>query len=347
MLKMNKGEWSESYCILKTIADACLHLCDADLSLLGTTLPLVGGRLSADIHFDIDEDEVHFHVKDSVVSISRVEIEALSTTILQVIKSPPEKTTFSIQPMNTFIQRLNHVSIKSKSTSKADCYLTVHDEHTHTSEHLSYTIKSFLGGSPTLINASRATNFTFTLSQNRELPKTLKAKKLLLYLNSENITLIFKSMDSDIYRNNIMRIDTQMPIILAELLSIYYGSKKKSMLHLTEILTKQNPLALEDTSIYQAKVEDFLFASALGLIPNTVWSGLPSVDGGCLIVRANGDVLTFYIFRLLFLPMFKTFLLNTCYLDTPSTTRHGFGNVYNEDGKSQLKLNLQVRIACI
>lgn len=41
---------------------------------------------------------------------------------------------------------------------------------------------------------------------------------------------------------------------------------------------------------------------------------------------------------------FREYLFNKCFLDTPSTTRHGFARLYEENGKVKLKLNLQVRI---
>lgn len=38
-------------------------------------------------------------------------------------------------------------------------------------------------------------------------------------------------------------------------------------------------------------------------------------------------------------------VLNLATPDTPSTSRHQFGELYREDGKTLLKLNLQVRLA--
>ena len=40
---------------------------------------------------------------------------------------------------------------------------------------------------------------------------------------------------------------------------------------------------------------------------------------------------------------FRDYLFNSTKLDTPSTSRHDFGYLYNEDGEIFLKLNLQVR----
>ena len=40
---------------------------------------------------------------------------------------------------------------------------------------------------------------------------------------------------------------------------------------------------------------------------------------------------------------FENYLLNNTKFETGSTSRHGFGSIYKDNGKYYLKLNLQVR----
>ena len=211
-------------------------------------------------------------------------------------------------------------------------------------ENLSFSIKSFLAGSPTLVNASKATNFTYSVNSFDKKFASLKAKTLVKALNKENVSIHYQSMDSDIYQKNLMLIDTQMPVIISEILKIYFGSKIKNVKDIVEILKKNNPLNLHDVSVYQSKVKDFLFDSATGMFPNKAWRGIQDVDGGCLIVKNDGDVSAFYIFRKEFLVNFREYLYQKCFIDTASTTRHVFGRLYQENGSSYLKLNLQIRI---
>ena len=89
----------------------------------------------------------------------------------------------------------------------------------------------------------------------------------------------------------------------------------------------------------------FSIKSLIGMFPNKEWSGIQDVDGGCLIVKEDGEIATFYIFRKAFLEYFRAYLFDKCFLDTASTSRHKFGVLYEENNITKLKLNLQVRIA--
>ncbi|MEZ6256057.1 MAG: HpaII family restriction endonuclease [Patescibacteria group bacterium] len=40
---------------------------------------------------------------------------------------------------------------------------------------------------------------------------------------------------------------------------------------------------------------------------------------------------------------FENYLFNNTKFDTPSTSRYGFGNVYNVDNSLRFNLNLQIR----
>lgn len=40
---------------------------------------------------------------------------------------------------------------------------------------------------------------------------------------------------------------------------------------------------------------------------------------------------------------FRDYLFNSTKLDTPSTSRHDFGYLYEQDGEIYIKLNLQIR----
>jgi hypothetical protein len=60
--------------------------------------------------------------------------------------------------------------------NKIDCNLSVFDEITSSDEQLGFSIKSFLAGSPTLINARKATNFIYNTSVKTDNYNSLKAK---------------------------------------------------------------------------------------------------------------------------------------------------------------------------
>ena len=63
------------------------------------------------------------------------------------------------------------------------------------------------------------------------------------------------------------------------------------------------------------------------MLPSKVWDGTADATGGYIIVREDGEVLCYHLFK----------------FETASTSRHEFGSIYKENGKYYVKLNLQVR----
>lgn len=342
MQTLNKGEWSESYCVLRVIADGKLQLCNSDLLLTGEQIKINGGTISPTVHYKILGDIVELTANGASKEVSLKHISELASKSLFLIKSANEKT-FSLPEIADLF---GTQSLKAKASDKIDTIINVFDDVTNANEKLGFSIKSFLAGSPTLVNASRATNFTYNVALTGMglKYKDLKAKTLLRSLNVDNINVTFDKIDSDIYQNNLMRIDLKMPEILAEFLKIYYSSKTRLVRDITAQLQELNPLQIADKSLYKSKITDYLFYSAVGMFPNKNWQGIADIDGGCMIVEGSGEVKTFYIFRKAFLLFFREYLFNKCFLDTPSTTRHGFARLYEENGNVKLKLNLQIRI---
>ena len=343
MQTLNKGEWSEAYCILKIISDRKLFLCKTDLNVTGDEIVINGGVISPIISYRIDGDNVTFNINENYRDFSLEYVSELAKRSFDFIKSSSEKT-FSIPE---FSELFDNYSLKAKASDKVDTIINVFDNLTNTNEELGFSIKSFVSSSPTLVNASRATNFVYEVKLNsiEEKYQNLKAKKLLRSLKENNVSILFSGMDSAIYKNNLMKIDLQLPEILAEFLKIYFSSQSIKVADITSILQESNPLKIDNISLYKDKITDFLFYSAVGLFPNKDWQGMQDIDGGCLIVENNGDIKSFYIFRKSFLGFFREYLFNKCFLDTASTTRHKFSQLYNENGQVKLKLNLQIRIA--
>ena len=148
-------------------------------------------------------------------------------------------------------------------------------------------------------------------------------------------------MDNPTYHHNLQLIDLQLPQIIAFMLVRYFQGISNTINDLLNDIMQQNPLKLANPSLYKAKVEDFLVSSALGMVPTQSWNRLHSADGGMMIVKENREVVTFYCINAQSMTYFRQYLLENCYLDTASTTRHEFGKIY--DGH-KLKLNLLIRL---
>ena len=88
------------------------------------------------------------------------------------------------------------------------------------------------------------------------------------------------------------------------------------------------------------KVKRFLSAVALGMTPKKEWDGYASAHGGYVIVKENGEVVCYHIYNR---DQFEEYLYRNTKLDTPSTGRHKFGDIYRENGEKRIKYNLQIR----
>lgn len=122
----------------------------------------------------------------------------------------------------------------------------------------------------------------------------------------------------------------------------------------------QNPLAFDVSKghpFYEYKIKKFLTESALGMTPETVWTGKYDATGGIIIVKDNGDLVCYHICNK---NEFEDYLVNHTKLEQAETSEddmnpgfakntkskpkpYKYGWIYEENGELFLKLNLQIR----
>ncbi len=218
---------------------------------------------------------------------------------------------------------------------------------------LSFSIKTMLGSPSTLLNASKATNFTFklvnpvTTLKDSNGPRygedeDLKLKILLMQKESEGYDLQFHNMANNTFESNLRMVDFLLPQILGEVLKIYYLNKGTTLTEIAELLQKNDPMDFKEDSdrFYSHKLKNFLLDVALGMKPATRWDGSYDAAGGYIIVKDDGDILCYHLLRE---GEFKDYLLENTKLETPSTSRYNFGTLYELDGELFIDLNLQIR----
>ena len=76
------------------------------------------------------------------------------------------------------------------------------------------------------------------------------------------------------------------------------------------------------------------------MTPATAWDGHDEANGGYIVVTSAGKVLAYHIYNRDF---FKEYLMNNTKYERASTSRHGYASLYKENGKTYIKLNLQIR----
>ncbi|MCD8302077.1 MAG: HpaII family restriction endonuclease, partial [Prevotellaceae bacterium] len=182
MISANKGEWSELYVLFKLLGEKKLYDCDVDLNKLKTFYPIVSiirNELEREKNYTIDSDIVIITEKvkedkedEKITEKDKKEIKVSTfrfleeaNKLLDKIKNGERtvKGAFKIPEIEPFMRNINCQKIKAQSTEKADIHIILHDYHTNITSKFGFSIKSDLGNSPTLLNASQATKIRYLL----------------------------------------------------------------------------------------------------------------------------------------------------------------------------------------
>ncbi len=318
-MNFNKGEWSELYALLKILADGKVVAQNQTLPVLKICRRDVNGFM---LDFRRDKNFVHiFQNGDFIKKIPTENFAGMADKILCGIRLG--KGSFEIDGADKILLDLGLTKIKSPADKKSDIELEIHDTFTTTVR--GYSIKSDLGKPPTLLNASRATNFRFkvfgadtSLNEIENLGERLKKIP----------RLEFDSVVNKIFADNLSLVDSRMDKILAEMLLLFYVEKISACSELATILEEKNSLDAAD-NFYRHKIKKFLIAVALGLMPAKKWSGTDQAQGGYLIVKRSGEL---ELFPLTGRDDFETYLLNNTRLECPSQNRHNFGIIHAGGG---------------
>lgn len=311
------------------------------------------GLNSVRFQLDLNTEVVNVYLGNSLesIAISLDHFKHFSIILLDKIKTTKGRS-FSVKEIEEFILLINLYRISSSSKRKTDIEAIIIDPYNREPRKLGFSIKSWLGSLPTLLNPSRATHFIFEIQSPNPLTQSVingantitNFHQKFLYFKQHGIKLLFRNINSQIFNDNLILIDSQLPEILAFLLEDYYSSKGVSKVsNLVARLTERNPLGFTNKYFYEKKIRDFLCKIALGMMPNSTWNGYNSVDGGHILVCRNGDLLTYFY---IYYPQdFENYLFKTTKFETASKSRYEFGQIYldNNSRTYNINLNLQVR----
>lgn len=369
----NKGEWSELYALFKLLFDQNLYPINNNQSIdkrlrmpILSILRHTDKNLSAE--YKIDNGGT-IHIKATgceVVEIDRKEFEVNANKLLDFIKKGADEGAFDIPTLDRFrkITFCPNIKCYSKKLNngdkdKPDLYIVIHDALTGQTPKLGFSIKSELGNPPTLLNATKLTNFRYKLSHNLSNVKVDEINAMLVRgkadiqgrvraIVNEGVSLLFDTINPDkngnyIFLENLILIDSSMPNILADLLVLSYSEDTRLLDVLTEKLTKLNPLGFPmktNTKYYEAKVKRFITDVALGMIPSQPWEASHQA-AGVLVVTETGNIDCYHV---IYKDSLDDYLYHDLKFETPSATRHGFGSIeIGDDGNQYFTLNLQLR----
>ena len=349
----NKGDWSEFYVLLYLLGTRKLYAADEHLEKLD--------KYFFPIRKVLRDDEPKTHVEFILSEIDQVKI-FLNSELIREMSSGEflleahqlyqdirhGKSSFSVPHAEEFLDKLSLRRLAAPSSAVTDIIVELHDTYTGIDQIMGFSIKSYIGARPTLLNASEATNFIFEVSgltkEEAKAVNALQGKEKIMdrfqKIHDLGGKLHYLQPANGVFSGNLMMIDSRMHEILACLLEYSYRTNEKNCRKIISYLEIENPLHFAREGLYEYKFKQFLCAKALGMNPSRKWTGEDEANGGYIVAKANGDVLAYHLYNR---DKFKQYLFDQTELDRGSTTRHNYASIFEENGKMYIRLNLQIR----
>lgn len=356
----NKGEWSEIYTLLKLLGEGQVYAGDQNLNkiqdLFYPIIMILRQEKDGDFNYLLNDKDVVIQTPAGE-ELLRIPASVFLTEAERLLNAINTKDgAFDVPQIEAFMNSIYCNSLKAKSSDKTDIKIVLHDRRTKINSEMGFSIKSQLGGDSTLLNASKATNFNFkitgvTLSDdeitsiNSINPKRNKVIERVNAIKGKGASLVFDRVDNSTFRNNLVMLDGDLPIIIANLLLEQLNTGVSALKELAEKLAETNPLKYDvekPCTFYTYKIKHFLTSAALGMMPATAWSGRFDANGGYLVVKKDGEILCYHFYDR---NRFEDYLFSNAYLERASTNRHEYASIIKEKGETlSFKLNLQVRL---
>jgi hypothetical protein len=354
-IRANKGEWSEFYAFLKILEQKKLPAADKNLESKNKFF------IFYEIFREEDGLEKIYNITDSSSDIlvtdkngnilKKFSGESLKSKTIKIFeKIKKGKESFEIEEAELLMNELLCKKVKAGNNKKSDIVATIKDIISETAPKLGFSVKSMIGGSSTLFNASQGSNFIFEVTgfkgdvdKINSIQTKSKIRDRLMQIVSNHGKLAFASVANSTFDSNLKNIDTAFPKFMAYMLIDFFLNKRRSVKELVAELANNEELKKEfglSLTSYESKVKRFLDAVALGMVVNTEWSGLTQAHGGYIIVKENGEVVCYHLYNR---DEFSSYLFENTKFDTPSSSRHKSGLLYENDGKMYFNLNLQIR----
>lgn len=343
MNSANRGEWSELYAIGYLLLNGggfgANEFARKDPSIFYKVLQVVDNASGTlETIYTLGDSDIQVTQEGiGIVKIKKKDLgPSLDTFFEELVQQ--RGLAFKLASGDALLKLLMRDRLSSSSALVEDLHLILEDIQTKIpTPKLSFSIKSELGSPATIFNASHSTNLTFKVvgkPNPRPFSNPSPVKTNLHALIDQGYSLEFVEYDNPILRKSLENIDSNLPIYLAELMLNYYLSKT------TNLASLCNSTWFKENSLPVSKIKKFLSATSMGMRANQIWSGYPEDFGGLLLVKEDGDVLFYYLHNL---QKFENYLFRHLRFETPSATRHGFGQIYTHGDESRIKLNLQIR----
>lgn len=310
------------------------------------------------------------------------EFEKYKNILWEKLSSTVRGNGIVCEDVELFLKGIHITKLKAPAFSSSnffggteDITMEVMDYRSGVNSTIGFSCKSDFSAKSTLFNASADnTNFVFEVTGNvdddvmnefnnifnyrnktnketgeKEMKPEVAIGDRMRYLKAKGCDLCYEKMCvENAERNLVLSGGAEMPVIIANMLRAYYfiGEGKvenSSLLYALETVIEDNVAGYgfgNTESMYYRKLGTLLYDMFTGMRLSKAWDGRSSVNGGYIIAKNDGEVLAYHSCMA---DEFKDFLIEQLGFESPSATRHRYLEMYKEDNRYFLKLNLQVR----
>lgn len=355
MITGNKGEWSEAYVLLRLLAQGKMYAADENLEQIDDMYFPILKILREEIAnrkyeyaVNSQDRKIDIYYNGQLVQSHSQEQFSVEADYLYDKIVEGGNRAFAIEQTEAFLRDIGCERLAAPSSDKTDISMQIYDINTGYSPVCGFSIKSEIGNAPTLINATGATNFIYEveglsdeqIASINAIDTRTKIKDRMERIFGEASSVRFVKVSSDVFSNNLMLIDSRLHEIVAAALVCHYKDGYTTCRDVVNALEASNVLNFPVSGFYTYKFKELLCCAALGMTPATAWDGHDEANGGYIVVTSRGNVLAYHIYNRDF---FKEYLMNNTKYERASTSRHGYASLYKENGKTYIKLNLQIR----
>lgn len=252
-------------------------------------------------------------------------------------------------------------------------------------EDRSYSIKSSLGSNATLFNAGKASNVVFHITpidpDGQEFDATMAEtfnsivrdkpkkdgtyqpdiKKRMAYLADLGFKLEYSHIPHETFKHNISACFPDADKLIQGMLLAYYNPKPGALKSskVSDFVANQvayDPLEIKDTmskdelfTHYEKLTKKLLLNMAMGMTAGKKFDQEEldkNITGGILLLEETAEGYSLFSRSIKNSVELEDYLFQNTKLETASTSRHEFANVYLNpiSGLYEVKLNLQVRL---
>tara|TARA_B100001029_G_scaffold4465_1_gene3238 strand:- start:526 stop:1584 length:1059 start_codon:yes stop_codon:yes gene_type:complete len=344
--KKNKGEWSETLCLLKILCSPNWKIFLGDKEGNSTNKHAEVEEiksLESDAVTYVNLSEEYFSLGNKKVNKSETK-EIFDLFFKEVVDSNENPLLITNPKIRSFCEAIK-IPSKAPANIKSDLLFKFLNEDLFEG----VSIKSLIAGRPSIINSSSHTRISYSLSVNEDFdigeanPKKVKntkngpkessdTKGTVKYIDNKTVGWT-SSIESDTFRATLKRINPDLPEIIGKLVFYSYLDTNRSF----NFLFDNYDFTDEDKEEFKR----FLLIYSSGVMPKEEWDGSDpckctinlSKEGGLVLYRASEENSTY-----------EDYLFQNTSLDSPSSRTSGIkDHVIESNNEFKLLLSLNIR----